>query len=178
MRNQSTTTLWMKRALFVSLALFTIIIAKVPLGLPADASLTPDLFFALCVAWVIRAPSAATLPLIFGAALCADLIMMRPVGLGALLTVLATEYFRAQRFTLREQMFVIEWLFFLCIFAISLGLQASILAITFAEVPPIDRSLNYILWTALSYPLVVGVVRWVFRISSPQNELETSIGGG
>ncbi len=177
MRNQSTTTLWMKRALFVSLCLFTIIIAKVPLGLPADAALTPDLFFAMCVAWVVRAPSAATLPLIFGVALCADFIMMRPVGLGALFTVLATEYFRAQRFTIREQMFVFEWVFFLCIFAISLGLQAAVLALTFAEVPPLDRSLTYIFWTAVCYPLVVGVLRWIFRISSPQNELETSIGG-
>lgn len=166
----SPTQMWLKRALFVSLSLFAIIIAKIPLGLPADALQTPDIFFAICVAWVVRVPAAATLPLIFGMALLADIVMMRPIGLGVLTTILATEYFRAQRFTLREQMFVVEWLIFVAAFAVSLGLQMCILAMTFAATPPLDLVLTYIGLTALVYPVVVGVLRFVFRIASPKND--------
>ena len=41
------TSLWLSRALFVSLALFSMLISMMPLGLTADALPMPDLVFAL-----------------------------------------------------------------------------------------------------------------------------------
>ncbi len=177
MRNQTTANLWFRRVLFAVLCLFAIMIAKIPLGLPADASLTPDFLFALIMVWVIRAPGAATMPLIFAVALYADFVMNRPPGLGAFCTVLASEYFRTQRFTLREQMFVVEWLFFAVILAVCHLLQSFILALSFAEVPPFELIFGYMMLTIAIYPLVTLIVRYVFRIASPQNEVETLVNG-
>ena len=177
MRGDTTTSIWMGRALFAGLCMFCIIAAKIPLGLPADAALMPDLFFVLVVAWVIRSPRTATLPLIAAMALLADVLLMRPVGLAAILVVLTSEYFRAQRFSIREQMFVVEWLFFVILYAGQMGLYIFVLAISFSEAPPLGLAMKFIGITALAYPIVVALIHTVFRVRSPKAESGAEIGG-
>jgi len=77
----SPSTIWFGRAVFGSLGLITTLIALLPLGLSAEATVMADLFFCLAFAWVMRRPSTAPIGLILIMALLADFLLMRPLGL-------------------------------------------------------------------------------------------------
>lgn len=159
--------LWFNRALFMSLGLFVTLAAMLPLGISADAAVMPDLLIAMTFAWIIRRPDTAPLGLVLLLALFADVMLMRPVGLWAMLTLLVAEFARSQTRPLREQMFVLEWLIFSLVFVAAIGLNALILGLTFSPKPGFDLTLNYVINTVAAYPLVVGVMHWVFRVRSP-----------
>lgn len=157
----------LSQALFLGLGLTGILAAMVPLGLPADAPPMPNLVFVLAIAWTIRRPSSAPWGLVFLLALLADIVLMQPIGLWALSTLLATEFARAQRWPIREQMFAVEWAIFAALFALALGFNALILGIVFAPRPSFGLVASYFLSTVLAYPIVVALLYWVFRIRSP-----------
>ena len=107
--------------------------------------------------------------LVFLMALFADVMLMRPLGLWAMLTLLAAEFARSQRKPLREQMFVMEWVIFGFVFAIAVGASMMMLRLTFTPGPSIDLMLNHIISTVLLYPPVAGILHYVFRIRAPRD---------
>ena len=161
--------IWFNRALFVSLALFAILAAILPLGLYADALIMPDILMAMTFAWVIRRPETAPYVLVFLMALFADVMLMRPLGLWAMLTLLTAEFARSQRKPLREQMFVMEWVIFGFVFAIAVGASMMMLKLTFTPGPSVDLMLNHMVSTILIYPPVAGILHFVFRIRAPRD---------
>lgn len=160
--------LWFNRLLFMSLALFATLAGMLPLGLSADSIVMPDVLLAMTFAWVIRRPSTAPYPIVFLMALFADIMLMRPLGLWAMLTLLLGEFARSQRRPLREQLFVVEWILFVVVFAVFTGINMLVLNFTFTPGPSSDLMLNHILITGLTYPFVVAALHWVFRIRSPR----------
>jgi len=168
MRELNESVIWFNRALFVSLALFAILASMLPLGLSADSISMPDILVAMTFAWVVRRPDTAPYFLVVMTALFADIMLMRPIGLWAMLTLLVGEFARAQRRPLREQMFVMEWAVFALVFSVAIGGYMLALNLTFTPGPGIDLMLNHILLTVLTYPLVVGILHWVFRIRAPK----------
>lgn len=161
-------SLRINQALFFSLGFLCILAAMLPLGLQADAPLMPNLVFVLSVAWAIRRPASAPWGSIFVLALLADVLLMKPIGLWAGLTLALAEFARAQRWAIREQMFLIEWAIFAAMFAVALGLNALLLAIVMEPHPPFSLILNYFLTTAIAYPVVVAIIHWIFGVRSPR----------
>ena len=152
----------------MSLALFATLASMLPLGLSADSILMPDLLVAMTFAWVIRRPSTAPYALVFMVALFADIMLMRPLGLWAMLTLLIGEFARSQRRPLREQPFVAEWILFAMVLTVGVGINLLILNLTFTPRPSIDLMVNHIAMTTLSYPFVVAALHWIFRIRAPK----------
>lgn len=165
---QSSTGIWLGRAVFVSLGLFFTLIAMLPLGLAADAMHMPDLFFCAAFAWIIRRHETAPLALIFVTALFGDIMLMRPLGLWTMITIILMEAVRTQRIPLREQMFVVEWLIFMLVFALALGLNSMILSLSFHPALRFDLALDYFINTALAYPFIAALLHFVFRVRQPR----------
>jgi len=164
----SPSTIWFGRAVFGSLGLITTLIALLPLGLSAEATVMADLFFCLAFAWVMRRPSTAPIGLILIMALLADFLLMRPLGLWSFIILMASEFARSQRTPLREQMFIIEWFIFALVFAAALFVNMLILKFSFSPTPSFNLMFAFFVSTVAAYPIVVAILHWVFRIRAPQ----------
>ncbi|RED18300.1 rod shape-determining protein MreD [Pontivivens insulae] len=141
------------------------VIAMIPF-VPALPSITsPDLLAALCCFWVMRRPETAPLPVIFLLGLAADLLLMRPVGLGALVLVLMTEALRTQVVALRDVSRFVEWMIFAAFFTLATLGMLGVIWVTFAEVPPLGAMAQRIVLTVACYPLVGVVVRVLFGVT-------------
>ncbi len=164
----SSSTLWLGRSVFISLGLITTLINMLPLGLSAEAPVMADLFFCLAFAWVIRRPSTAPIGLILVVSLLADFLLMRPLGLWAFITLMATEFARSQRIPLREQIFILEWLIAAVVFATALFANFVFLKLSFSPTPSFNLMLAYFVSTTAAYPIVVAILHWVFRVRAPK----------
>jgi rod shape-determining protein MreD len=140
-------------AMLLLLGFAAIYAQLIPLG-PGGDLVAPDLLFCIVVAWTIRAPAMVAFGLVVGLGLFADLMLSRPVGLGALALLLATEAFRAHRDLVRGSPFVVEWLAALAAFAAAHAFMHLALRLTFADVPDLGASLRYLVATAFAYPIV------------------------
>lgn len=165
---ESNSALWLEGAVFVSLGLVTTLISMLPLGLSAETTLTPDLFFCMAYAWIIRRPITAPLGLIFIVALFSDIMLMKPLGLWAFIILMSTELVRSQEKPLREQMFIFEWLIFALLFAVALAANSMLLTLALYPRPGFDLILGYFASTVLAYPLVLAVLHFIFRIRAPK----------
>jgi len=159
----SPSTIWLGRAVFASLGLISTLIAMLPMGLSAEANIMADLFFCIVFAWVIRRPSTAPMGMVLVIALLGDFLLMRPLGLWAFIVLMASEFARGQRVPLREQMFIIEWLIFALTFATSLFFNFLFLKISFSATPSLNLMFAFFVSTVVAYPIVVGLLHWVFR---------------
>ncbi len=165
---ETQSTIWIGRAVFGSTALIVTLSAMLPLGLSAESAVMADLLFCLCFAWVIRRPSTAPVGLIAFFALLADFLLMRPLGLWTFIIIVASEFARAQRVPLREQMFIVEWFIFAFVFAFALFANLAILEISFSDTPSFNLMFSFFLNTCIAYPFVVALLHWVFRVRAPQ----------
>lgn len=121
----------------------------------------PDLVLCLACAWVLRHPQSAPMVLLFALGLAADLLLGRPVGLGALAVVLITEALRQQPSGVP---FLLEWLFVTVLIVLASVLQLGLLAITFATRPETISVIVAALVTALCYPLLSLTVTVALRL--------------
>ncbi len=145
------------RALFLMLATTVAFVQLLPTG-GADAGLPgPDVLVLLAIAWVLRRPDYVPALLIAGVMLAADFLFVRPPGLWAAITVLATEFFRARAQASRDLPFLIEWatVGFVCA-VMTLG-EALVLLILMVPQPPLGLTLIQLILTIACYPLVVVV---------------------
>ena len=153
----------LEKALFLGLGVVAVEASLIPLG-PGGALVAPDLLFGLVLAWVIRRPGTAPFWGILALGLFADLMMSRPVGLGALGLVLASEWFRARAARFLSGPFLLEWLAVALAFAAVLGGMQLALTLVFAEGPGFAALLRYAVTTALAYPLVVLGLTWCLNL--------------
>ena len=145
------------RTLFALLALAAIHVPMVPVSHAADRLPLPDLLYCLTLAWVMRRPATAPLALVLAAGLAGDLLLARPVGLGALGLVLASEAIRVRRAALGAN-FLAEWLAVALAFALVLAGTAVLLTLTLAPPPALRPLAAHWLATALAYPMVAGLL--------------------
>lgn len=143
------------RILMLALAGFAcILIVAVPIQPGATQWPMPDLLLMLCCYWVLRRPDSAPILVLFALGLIADLILMRPIGIGALALVLITELLRAQIRTLRDTAFPLEWLTVAILVGIGMLLQMALLWISLGTLPMPIEVAQYAGITILSYPAV------------------------
>lgn len=153
--------------LWLLIAALSILIRLLPLPVPAGVWPRPDLLLALTMAWVLRKPvhlPAFAIALVF---LAEDLFVMRPPGLWALIVLLGTEFLRRRQSVVREMHIFMEWgLVSAVLVAMFLANRFGLL-IVMSPRPPLDLSLLQLVFTLLSYPLVVLVLQSVLRVRKP-----------
>jgi len=160
-------TLWVitRRCMFVLVCAIVVLVQTLPLPGSAESWPDPDLIVAIAFAWTLRRPNLLP-PLLVGAVvLVADLIMMRPPGLWALLVVLGCVYLAYRHKDLSQVMFGIDWAYAAgTIVAVHVAyylLQFPLFLPTMGAVPLVLQAL----FTILSYPVVVFVSARLFDIS-------------
>lgn len=124
----------------------------------------PDVVYCLMIGWVIRRPARVPLWMAPVLGLLGDVVLMRPIGLGALGLMLATEAFRARAGLFQSAPFVLEWLASVAGFAALLLGMRLVLGATFADVPTVARLGVAVMATGVAYPLVVLGLTWCLRI--------------
>jgi len=151
----------------VGLGVLAVLTVTMPLG-PGGALVGPDLLYCLLVAWVIRRPARTPLWAIVALGLFADLMLSRPLGLGALGLMLVAEGFRRRAILFHGAPFPVEWAAAVAGFAVLLAGMHLALVVVFATPPGLVPSLRFLLVTALAYPLVVLGLAWCLRVRAPR----------
>lgn len=151
-----------EKVLFVGLGVVAVQATLIPLG-PGSA-LAPDLVFGLVIAWVIRRPATAPFWAVLGLGLFADVMMSRPLGLGALGLVLASEWFRLRAARFQAGPFLVEWAAVALAFAAMLAAMQLALALVFADGPGFAALVRYAITTAMAYPLIVLGLTWCLNL--------------
>lgn len=159
--------LWLQRPLLLILGIAAIYAALIPLS-PGSGAAHPDVLYCLVIAWVIRRPASAPLWLVLALGLFADLMLSRPLGLGALGLVLAAELARARSGLFQGAPFVLEWLAASLGFAALLAAMELLLRLTFTPAPGVTTLLSCLAATTLAYPLVVAALVWLLGLAAPR----------
>lgn len=149
----------------LALAAFAVVLVLlVPFpGAPGRGLPGPDIVLCLVLAWVQRRPAEAPAWLIGLIGLFADLMLMRPPGLGAGLWVLAGESLRRRRLE-GEPPFLAEWAMASGAIAALMMAHGGVLALLQVPHAPAGAIALHIVFTALAYPLVVIVARQVLGL--------------
>jgi len=155
---------WAEVALFALLGFVSIGLPLVPMGLAANSVAFPDVMFCLFGAWIIRRPDSSPLLVIVFLAVLADALMMRPLGLWALMLFVGTEVLRVSLRAFRDIPFVLEWLYIGALLALMLLLQNFLLFASFDSAYGFSEVATHWLRTVASYPVVVAILHWGFRV--------------
>ena len=159
--------IWIFRTLYVLLALIAIAYPVLPLQFTPERWPAPELLFALTMAWVVRQPTGAPFLLIALVAILADAVLMRPMGLWALLLLMASETVRFSYRTIQERGLVMEYFAVGGLLLVMLILQNVILWISFSQLLEATRMLQIGLLTMLCYPVMVVFLHYIVRVRKP-----------
>lgn len=164
MADTSLSRLWIMRVLFALLALGVIFFQLLPLETTPRRWAGPDLVMALAFCWVLRRPEYVPLSLVAVLLLLSDLLLGRPPGLWAALTLIAFDYLGNRAPRLRDMPFLVEWVTVtLAMTAVMLGYRL-VLAVFLVEDGPLGMMLIRLAATVLCYPLVVAFSRFGLRL--------------
>lgn len=158
---------WGYRGLFLALALLLLFLRLLPLGNTAGALPGPDLMLCLTLAWMMRRPDFLPVWMLVVVFLAEDLILMRPPGLWTALVLVATEFLRARTALTRELNFLVEWLLASGLMLAMLLVYRTVFLVTLLPQPPFGFAAVQVAWSALAYPVVVGLSRLVFDLRKP-----------
>lgn len=151
------------QSIYVLVALTLIVGALLPLSPGRIGWPGPDLLTAVTLAWVLRRPAQVPVLTVAVVMLAADILLLRPLGLGAAIAVVSTEVARRHRHRWRAQGFVVEWLRV----AILMGLMVLaervirtlfLVPATLAPLPPLGPEALRLIATIAAYPLVVALL--------------------
>lgn len=156
-------------SIFILISLIFLFFRMLPLDLVARNWTAPDLLICFMLVWSMRKPEAIPAILIASIFLLQDFLFQRPPGLYAALALLACEWSRRQALRAEEFPFLIEWLTAsMAILALFVGYRL-LLSLSITSLPPLRLSLFELITTIFSYPIVVGICRYVLRLRSPQS---------
>ena len=144
-------------------ALTVILAALLPLAPGRIAWPGPDLLTAGTLAWVLRRPEQVPVLTVALVTLAADILLFRPLGLGARIAVVATEVARRQQHRWRAQGFLFEWLRVAILVALMVLAERVIrtlflVPVTLAPLPPLGSEVLRLIATIAAYPFVVAVL--------------------
>jgi len=158
---------WGYRGLFLGLALLLLFLRLLPLGNAPGTLPGPDLLLCLIMAWVMRRPDYLPVGLVVLVILAEDMLLMRPPGLWAALVVMASEFIRSRTALMRELSFVTEWLLVVGLMVGMLLAYRLVFIMTVMPQPPFGFSVVQVIWSAVAYPVVVGLSRLVLDLHKP-----------
>ncbi|MEI4233011.1 rod shape-determining protein MreD [Roseovarius sp. D22-M7] len=149
---------------YVGLSLAIVFCRLLPISTLPPSWAGPDLWLALTFAFAARRPDYVPILLVAVLALGMDLLLQRPPGLWAALTVLGVETLRARAPALRDLTFLSEWAAVastLVIMTLSYRILLTVLAVDQA---PLGLGLMQLLSTLLVYPAVALVAHGVLGV--------------
>jgi len=156
--------LWLMRALFVALAGALVFARLLPLDTLPPGWAGPDLFIALAFAWAVRRPDYVPPLLVAALALTMDLLLQRPPGLWAAMTLLGCETLRRRAPALRDLTFLAEWAAVAGTLVVMTLSYRLVLTVLMVDQAPLGLSLMQLLSTLVAYPLVAALSHLVFGV--------------
>ncbi|MCF6271761.1 MAG: hypothetical protein L3J37_01030 [Rhodobacteraceae bacterium] len=165
-----TPQIWGYRLLFVLLGTLAIAYPLLPLQFSPERLAPPDLLLALVLAWLVRQPKSAPLLLIAALALFADAVLMRPLGLWAGLTLLASEIIRHSARTIQERGFLMEFTSFAALLIAMAVIQNILLWASFSQPLDLRNTAQFVLLTLVCYPVIVLCMHYILRIRKPDHK--------
>ena len=156
--------LLLRRALYLALAALCITFPLVTLDYSVNRRLPPDLLYALSIAWIVRQDRSANMPLVVAMALLADFVLMRPVGLGALMLLITSEVARNNARVLRDYGFFLEWIAVGAGFVLMMLAQNLLLAMSLSNTLSLASIGRIALATFVTYPFIVAFLRYIIRL--------------
>ncbi|WP_424927522.1 hypothetical protein [Amaricoccus tamworthensis] len=166
---------WFRMVVFLIFAIVAIYTPMIPVA-PGGTQITPDAFYCLAMAWIIRDPDAAPFWVIVALALVADVLMFRPPGLMALGMLIVTDMVRHRRAAVRGLGFFSEWLVVSVLYCVMLAGTQAVLKMVFVDVPEIGLSMELAFRTVLLYPVIAAAVALGLRMSKSEKG-ERSLSG-
>ena len=157
---------WIFALSYAGLTFLLLLINIVPFEIWPRKFPGPDLTVAVTFAWLLRNPAHIPAPLVALVFFAADIMLMRPIGLWAALMVVATEFLRGKQAGIRERAFIKEWALASGVLLAATLANAAIMSLAFLEHFQLDKAIIQAASTILAYPLIVAVVRYVFRITA------------
>ncbi|SES00830.1 rod shape-determining protein MreD [Tranquillimonas rosea] len=152
------------QCLFAAVAALLIFVQILPFRIGARNVPGPDLIVLLCFAWVLRRPDYVPMLLVAAVVFAADLLLLRPPGLWAALTVLGLEFLRSREQFSRDLPFLLEWAMVAGVLAAMTLARSLLMAIAFLDQPPIMLYVMQMTVSILSYPIAVLVSRHVLGV--------------
>jgi rod shape-determining protein MreD len=159
-----------------ALGIAAIHLALVPFDFTAGRAPGPDLVFCLVLAWTIRRPNEARLWAILALGLASDVLLSRPIGLGALALLFAAEAARSSAPAIQSGSFLAEWATAAGLFAAVALAQQAALNLVFLDGPGLWPLAGQVAATAAAYPLVVFVLAAGFGMRAPRRVREDRLG--
>jgi len=156
--------LWLMRALFVALAGALVFARLLPLDTLPPGWAGPDLFIALAFAWAVRRPDYVPPLLVAALALTMALLLQRPPGLWAAMTLLGCETLRRRAPALRDLTFLAEWAAVAGTLVVMTLSYRLVLTVLMVDQAPLGLSLMQLLSTLVAYPLVAALSHLVFGV--------------
>ena len=157
----------MFRLLFAAIAAAILFAGILPFAIGAERIPGPDLILLTIFAWILRRPDYMPAFLVTAVLLLEDILFMRPPGLWACLGLVAAEFLRSREEIWRDLPFPLEWAMVAAVLAIVSAAQAAVLGLFLVDQPPIHAQLVRLSLSILSYPVVVAVSRYIFRVAKP-----------
>ena len=146
--------LWTMRIAFVVLVVVILFFHMLPLQTATGGWIWPDLILAFALAWSVRRPDYVPLGLLAGCFLLADLLLQRPPGLWAVLTLVACARLQLQARSLRDASLAAEFMSAAAwIVGVGLGYRL-VLAVLLVDMPSLAPALLQIVITVMAYPMV------------------------
>jgi len=161
------------QALFAALFLAILFWRLLPLAPGRIGWPGPDLALCLALVWVLRRPeqvSVLTVALLF---LIEDILLMRPIGLGAALAVIGTEAARRREQRWRELPFMVEWLRVAMLLGLVVAANRILLAVFFLPLPPLGQVVLQLIATVAAYPLVAWLAGRAFGLARARADRDT-----
>ncbi len=144
-----------------ALVLGLVVIATLPLRLPGYDATAPNVALIAVFYWAIHRPDLLPAPAAFLIGVWQDLLVGAPLGINALLLLVAHRVVSAQRRILIGKSFaVMWWAFAVTAFAAALGLWLLTMAFHAAALGP-EPALIQILSTIAAYPFLTWPFAWV-----------------
>jgi len=159
--------IWVYRLLFVVLGLLAIAYPLLPLQFTPERWPAPELLFALTMAWVVRQPQSAPFLLIAGLAIISDAVLMRPMGLWALLLLMASETVRFSYKSIQERGWAMELSLVAMLLLAMVIVQNLLLWVSFSQSLEVATLLQFAMLTLLCYPVMVAFLHYILRVRKP-----------
>ncbi len=163
------------QALFILLFLAILFWRLMPLAPGRVIWPGPDLSLCLALVWVLRRPDQLPVLTIALAFLIEDILLLRPLGLWAAITVLGTEAARKREVHWRELPFMVEWLRVAILMAMMMVASRFASAVFFLPLPSLGQAIMQYIATVAAYPLVSALAGWLCGLSRNRSENDTRL---
>lgn len=154
------------RGLYVFSVMLIAVVLLLPIG-GGGRFPGPDLILVLTIAWTMRAPNQLPVVLVGAVLLVADLLLMRPPGLMAAITIVGVEYIRARQTDWRGLTLPIEWAISGAVLTAIIIANAVAQALFAVPQPPLGQTVIRLLFSVMVYPIAVALVLYIFKVESP-----------